>query len=246
MTGSSFYEQSDTLNAYREHRASRVHSANWVMEEPALLAELAEVRDLAVIDLGCGDAELGRTLLAAGCRSYLGVDGSALMVDLARQTLEGTAGTVVRAELEQFAAPEQSAELVISRLALHYVEDLAEVLRRCHDMLVPGGRLVVTVVHPMISSAEVAPDHGRPRVDCTVSQYFSAGPRRRRWLGGTTTWYHRTVEQYVTAFTSAGFGLTALRECAPVPERFEGDDAELDRRRQVALFLLLAGVRQNG
>jgi hypothetical protein len=97
------------------------------------------------------------------------------------------------------------------RLTLHYVENAAAVVQRGHQFLVPGSRLVVTVLHPVITSHEAAPSEGRLRTDWTVDQYFQAGPRRRRWLGDTVTWYHRTIEQYVTSFSTAGFTLTALR-----------------------------------
>ena len=56
-------------------------------------------------------------------------------------------------------------------------------------------------------------------------------------------WHHRTVGEYVTSFLGAGFTLTALSECAPRPERFAGDAAELTRRSRIPLFLLLAGTR---
>jgi hypothetical protein len=46
----------------------------------------------------------------------------------------------------------------------------------------------------------------------------------------------------VTAVLDAGFTLTALRECRPRAERFDGDEAELARRRRIPLFLLLAGA----
>lgn len=47
------------------------------MEEPAVLGEVGDQSGLRVIDLGCGDARFGRLLLAGGCASYLGIDGSA-------------------------------------------------------------------------------------------------------------------------------------------------------------------------
>lgn len=64
-------------------------------------------------------------------------------------------------------------------------------------------------------------------------------------MGSTVTWFHRTIEQYVAEVTRAGFRLTALSECEPVASRFDGDVAELERRRRVPLFLLLAAT-QNG
>lgn len=226
---------------YSARRHSGANSPNTVMEEPALLAELGRVRGLEVIDLGCGDADLGRVVLSAGGRSYLGVDGSAAMVERARATLRGSVGRVVRAHSAEFSAPQRSADLVVSRMALHYLDDLAPVLVSARTWLRPGGRIVFTVPHPVLTCHDASQGAG-PRSDWVVDRYFEPGARERDWMGTRVVWHHRTVEGYVAALTGAGFGLAALRECAPVRERFGGDTAEYARRRRVPLFLLLAGA----
>lgn len=43
----------------------------------------------------------------------------------------------------------------------------------------------------------------------------------------------RTVERYVTSFRRAGFRLIAFSECAPRPERFGDEEAELARRKRI-------------
>ncbi|GGT47602.1 methyltransferase [Nonomuraea spiralis] len=220
-----------------------MHSPNHVMEEPALLDELGLVTGLRVLDLGCGDAAIGRTLLAAGCRSYLGIDGSTEMTRAATATLAGTPGRVERMDIERFSAPPRTFDLIISRLALHYVDDLDAVLAACRHCLSPGGRLLITVVHPVITSHEARQSTEQARTDWVVDDYFHPGTRQRDWLGNTVTWHHRTIEDYVTALTRAQFAITALRECPPRPDRFNGDMAALARRQRVPLFLLLAGSR---
>ncbi|GAA3113091.1 methyltransferase [Streptosporangium carneum] len=241
--GSAFYDTPHVIERYLDHRHSGVSSPNHVMEEPTFLEELGTVRDLRVLDLGCGDATLGRALLAAGCRSYLGIDGSAEMVRAAAVNLAGSSGRVEKMDIEEFAAPSGTFDLIVSRLALHYVDDLTPVLSACWRSLSPGGRLLITVVHPVITSHEAHQSTREARTDWVVDDYFHTGARRRDWLGSTVTWYHRTIEDYVTALTRAHFAITSLRECAPRHDRFDGDVAELARRRRVPLFLLLAGSR---
>ncbi|GAA3201535.1 class I SAM-dependent methyltransferase [Nonomuraea roseoviolacea subsp. carminata] len=241
VRGGAFYDAPQVLERYLRHRHSGTRSPNHVMEEPALFDELGPVSGLRVLDLGCGDAAIGRTLLASGCRGYLGIDGSAEMVRAATATLQGTPGRVERMDIEAFSAPPHTFDLIVSRLALHYVEDLDPVLAACRRALAPGGRLLVTVVHPVITSHETPRGAKEARTDWVVDDYFDTGPRRRDWMGDTVTWYHRTVEDYVTALTRARFAVTALRECAPRHDRLDGDPAEFARRRRVPLFLLLAG-----
>jgi len=239
--GGAFYDEDELFERYRAAVHPGPSSANFVMEEPALLDAIGDVRGLRVLDLGCGDAAIGRRLLDAGCRAYLGIDASARMIDAARDALVGTPGEARREPIERFAAAVGSLDLVISRLALHYVEDLDAVLAACRDCLAPGGRLVFTVVHPVVTSHDARGSSDEPRASWVVDDYFAAGPRELDWLGGRVVWQHRTIEQYVLGMQRAGFRLTALSECAPRVERFAGDESELARRRRVPLFLLLAG-----
>lgn len=238
-SGALFYDRPGVAERYGAHRHGGVSSPNFTMEEPALLAELGDVAGLDVLDLGCGDAALGAMLLRQGCTNYMGIDGSQEMVTRAEVTLQDTRGTAAVQNMEELSLPAGSVDLVVSRLALHYLEDLDAVLRACHAALRPGGRLCFSVLHPVITSSDAQPSPG-PRGSWTVDDYFFSGARERLWMGDTVTWFHRTVEQYVGGITGAGFNLTALRECAPEPSRFGGDEAELARRRRVPLFLLLS------
>ncbi len=239
--GGAFYDDGELFERYRAAVHPGPSSANFVMEEPALLDAIGDVRGLRILDLGCGDSSIGTRLLEGGCRSYLGIDASARMVEAAREALRGTAGEVRRGEVERFSAPANSYDLVLSRMALHYVEDLDAALAACRSCLSPGGRLVFTVVHPVITSHDARASSDEPRASWVVDDYFAAGPRELDWLGGRVVWHHRTVEHYVLALQRAGFRLTALSECAPRAERFAGDDVELARRRRIPLFLLLSG-----
>lgn len=239
--GGALYDAGELFRRYRSAVHPGPSSANFVMEEPALLEALGDAAGLRVLDLGCGDAAIGRTLLEAGCSGYLGLDVSARMIEAARDALAGTVGQARRVAIERFSAPTASFDLVISRVALHYVEDLDAALAACRACLVPGGRMVFTVVHPVITSHDARGGNDEERTSWVVDDYFSAGPREQDWLGGQVVWHHRTIEQYVASFQRAGFRLTTLSECPPRRERFGDDQAECGRRMRIPLFLLLAG-----
>ena len=115
-------------------------------------------------------------------------------------------------------------------------------LRACRACLAPDGRIVFTVVHPVITSHDARETSTGPRQNWLVDDYFVTGPREQQWLGTTTVWHHRTVEDHVAELRDAGFALINLRECQPRRERFD-DDAEFERRRRIPLVLLLAGAR---
>lgn len=235
--GGTFYDP-DLVEAYLRHRNRPILSPNLVMEEPAFLAELGDIRDLRVLDLGCGDGLFGSWCVAAGARSYLGVDGSAAMIDRANDRPPSDRVRYRLADLEDFRAAPRSADLVTSRMTLHYVEDLDPVVTGARRVLADHGRLVISVLHPVISSNRRAGADLRTTVE--VDDYFSAGPRHRRWFDRPVVWHHRTVERYVAALLAGGFELTGIRECEPVERLFDGDRAEYERRARVPLFLVLS------
>jgi SAM-dependent methyltransferase len=239
--GGAFYDQPEVFERYRAHRAWPLNP-NTTLEEPAFLDELGDVAGLRVLDLGCGDGGTASLLLDLGCGSYLGVDGSTLMVREANAALAGRAGRVVRGRLEDFEAEPDSFDLIVSRMALHYLADLGVLLRRCRESLAEGGRILFTVTHPVITSHDRRASTTEPREDWLVDDYFVEGARPQVWLGAASVWQHRTIETYVTELRQAGFRLSNLRECAPRADRFD-DNSEYKRRQRIPLMLLIAGTR---
>jgi SAM-dependent methyltransferase len=240
--GGEFYDQPEVFARYQQHRAWHLNP-NATLEEHAFLEELGSVAQARVLDLGCGDASTGVTLLAAGCGTYLGIDGSHLMVQAAGETLEGTVGHAVFGDLENYESQPEAFDLIVSRMVLHYLEDISTLLRRCYESLAPDGRIVFTVTHPVITSHDRRASTTQRRQDWLVDNYFLEGPRSQIWLGAESVWQHRTIETYVRELRTAGFDLANLRECEPQPDRFD-DASEFERRQRIPLMLLLAGARR--
>jgi SAM-dependent methyltransferase len=240
-SGGDFYDDAVTAR-YLAHRHSGASSPNIVMEEPAVLAHLGDLSGLRVIDLGCGDGAFADVVLDAGARSYLGRDGSAAMIDLARNRVPRTRARFQLGTIEDFRPPPESADLVTSRMAFHYLRDVFPTLCSIHQALSPAGQLIFTVTHPVITSHD---NHvSGPRTTWTVDHYFETGERRRSWFGTEVTWFHRTVEQYLSAVLAAGFDLEAISECEPDPRQLARAPEELARRRRVPLVLLVSARRR--
>jgi len=240
MTGGAFYDEAVTAD-YLAHRHGGIHSPNTVMEEPALLAAIGDLAGVKLLDLGCGDGSFAEIALGRRARSYTGIDASPSMIATARRTVTDERASFDCIAIEDFDPGGPAYDVVTSRMALHYVADLVDALRRVHRSLHDGGRFVGTVVHPVISSND-NPGPG-PRSDWTVDHYFDDGPRRRLWFGKEVTWYHRTTEQCLRALTEAGFRFDELSECEPSPALLADHSDELHRRRRVPLILLLSGTK---
>ncbi len=239
--GPDFFDDDSVFATYAAMR-ERADSPNETMEAPVFYELVGDVRGQRILDLGCGSGSLGRELLARGAGSYVGVDGSRNMAAAARSTLEGTSGIVVEQRVETWEYPSSTFDLVVSRLALHYVAEIGPLLASVARALVDGGKLVFSVEHPVITSCARGWKEGTARRDWLVDDYFDAGPRVTSWLGGRVQKYHRTVEDYFAATRAAGFAVEQLCEAGPRPQLF-ADGETYQRRRRIPLFLIICGKK---
>ena len=132
-------------DGYRQHAEDSPYNAHY--DRPAVLAALGPVAGRRVLDAGCGPGFYAAALLSAGAE-VVAFDASSAMVDLAR-TRVGTQAHVDLAELGA-ALPyaDQSFDLAVCALVIHYVQDREAAFAELHRVLRPGGALVVSTQHP--------------------------------------------------------------------------------------------------
>lgn len=237
--GSEFYDDSKVFETYTNLR-KRDENANDTIEKPIIEELVGTTQGLDILDLGCGDARFGLEAIANGCNRYIGIEPSHNMAAVARTMLASTIGEIYRSTMEEWTYPPVSFDLVISRLALHYVEDIDDVFRRVYQSLRDNGRIIFSVEHPVITSSYKSYESTRPHHDWTVDDYFRNGKREQAWLGGKVIKYHRTIEDYFTALQHVGFVVESLRESRPIRENFINEET-YERRMRIPLFLFFAG-----
>lgn len=239
--GLSFYDSDAVFETYIGRR-QRVDNPNDTLEQPVMMELMSDVSGQRILDIGCGDAAIGRDLLAAGCKSYLGVEGSVNMVAAARERLLDTNGELIQADLSAWSIPPESFDLVISRLVLHYLPSLSDLFARVYNGLVDGGRFIFSVEHPVITSSDAGWRGQGERGAWLVDDYFNTGARVVSWLGDQVVKYHHTLEDYFLMLQQAGFVVEQVRESRPQRQYF-ADETTYQRRQRIPLFLFLAGSK---
>lgn len=237
--GPEFYDDEAVFAAYTSRRETRIDNPNDTLEKPVFDELVGNLSNLRILDLGCGRAEFGLETVGQGCRSYLGIDGSQKMVEAAKKKLAETPGRVIQAPIESWSYPSQQFDLVTSRLALHYIQEIEAVFAKVYRTLVDGGRFVFSVEHPVLTSCDRSSQTSDLRQDWIVDDYFETGPRVTDWMGGKVIKYHRTIEDYFVALRATGFVVTAVRESRPQRAQFR-DEATYERRKRIPLMLFFS------
>jgi ubiquinone/menaquinone biosynthesis C-methylase UbiE len=162
----------------------------------------------ATLDLGCGEGRFSRDLATAGHR-VVGVDVSADLVELARAA--DATGTYLVADARSLPFADQAFDLVVAFNVLSCVDDVEEAVAEIARVLAPGGRLCLSVVHPMYTG-------GRRDGDCWVIDggYMKERLHTERVRRGsaelTFANIHRPLGAYTGALERAGHSIEQLRE----------------------------------
>jgi SAM-dependent methyltransferase len=212
----NIYDNPDFFAGYSRLGRS-VEGLAGAAEWPALRALLPPMQGLRVVDLGCGFGWFCRWARAEGAGRVLGLDVSENMLARARAETDDPGIAYARADLELLSLAEGAFDLAYSSLALHYIADLAGLLRTVHRALVPGGALVFSVEHPIFTAPSRpgwAVDE-RGRKTWPVDDYLREGPRSTDWLAKGVIKQHRTIGTYLNLLIGAGFAITHVEEWGP-------------------------------
>ncbi len=183
---------------------------NAYYERPEMIRLAGDVSGVHVLDAGCGSGPLMQALRARGA-VVSGFDLSPVMVELARERLGEGADVRVADLAAPLPYPDASFDLVVVSLALHYVEDWASALAELRRVLRPGGRLTVSIIHPMVY-AIVYPE----------ADYFTLTRYSEDYdYGDETVWmtyWHRPLQDVIGAFIDGGFRITEVTEPPPAAD----------------------------
>jgi SAM-dependent methyltransferase len=186
------------------------HDAFWAYRRA--FADLAGPGPGRVIDVGCGEGRQSRMLQEAGW-TVTACDPVAAFIDAARDA--GSAGTYHRVPAHDLPVPASAYDLV---LAYNMLMDLAEPAAAVTEMarvLAPGGRLIVSVVHPL-ADVLLLPGRSDAPIDYFARKPFTAS-ETRDGLTMTFKGWAMPLSAYADLIAAAGLAITRLSEPRPDP-----------------------------
>ncbi len=217
-------------------RDSVTNPFNAYYERPATISLLGQVAGQRVLEIGCGSGALTQWLVDNDA-TVTGLDVSEQMLSLAGRTI-GKRARLLRADVaEPLPFADESFDVVVAALVLHYVRDWEAVLQELHRVLGHGGAVVISTHHPTMDW-EHTPD-----------DYFATTQVSEHWHKGSAefevTFWRRPLTAMTQAIAAAGFVIEQLVEPQPSSELRERDQGsyELLRTRPRFLFFRLLRTR---
>jgi SAM-dependent methyltransferase len=230
------YDDDDFFGKYNEKR-NKGNSPNELIEQPIIDELVGDVKGKRILDLGCGDGKYGIELLNRGAHHYHGIEGSKKMSYLARENLKSFSSVIEVGDIEKVEFESMKYDIIVSRLVLHYIEDIGRLLKRIRESLIENGEFIFSIEHPIITSCYEAYHKEVKRGNWIVDNYFKTGERVNIWIGKNVVKYHKTLEDYWRIIKDSNLEVIEIRESKPQESNFEVKE-EFERRNRVPLFLM--------
>lgn len=244
-----------TIQDYNTHaRTYAVHAAESPYHrdyiDPAMKKVLGTVASLTIIDIGCADGRRADELIDAGANSVEGIDISSGLIGVARATHTNPKLRFQVADMEQLPFADETFDLAISTLVIHYARDWSRSLAEARRVLQPGGRYVFSCVHPIDTGAETVEgkDGSRSRlIGSTVladqthlplGNYLDVRPVAMRFAGVEANFYHKPIETMASEIIASGFSIEGLVGAQPTAAFREFDAGLYEQYMNKPAFLI--------
>jgi ubiquinone/menaquinone biosynthesis C-methylase UbiE len=203
---------------------------------------LPDFKGKSVLDLGCGYGWHCIYAMENGASSVVGIDISRKMLEVAKEKTSYPEVEYKCCAIEDVDFTDESFDVILSSLALHYVKDYEILIKKIYRMLKPGGDFVFTVEHPVFTAHGTQDwyyDEKGEILHFPVDNYYYEGKRTTVFLGEKVIKYHRTITTYVNTLLLNGFIINQIVEPQP-PERMMDIPGMKDELRRPMMLIVSA------
>ena len=221
MAKQNIYDNNTFFEGYKKLRENKA-SANELFEIPALRSLLPNLEGKKVLDLGCGFGEHCVQYIQAGATKVVGIDISEKMLEVAKMENNDPRITYINTPMENISEIKETFDIVVSSLAIHYVEDFDTLVQDVYEMLNDEGLFIFSQENPIntcySSGDRWTKDEEGNKLFANLSNYSLEGERESKWFVDGVKKYHRTFSTIVNTLVKAGFQIEKMIEPVPTPE----------------------------
>lgn len=224
MAKQNIYDNEIFFSGYKKLRDNEVN-ANNLFEIPALFSMMPDLSGKRVLDLGCGFGEHCKRFLELGASQVVGVDISEKMLEVAKKENSDPRIRYVHMPIEDIGQLRERFDVVVSSLALHYVQDFDGAVRDVYSLLDEGGTFVFSQENPLNTCHSGGDrwtrDEQGNKVHLNLADYGVEGMRESVWFVDNVIKYHRTFSTIVNTLIEVGFTIERMIEPLPTEELLE-------------------------
>lgn len=229
----TFFEKYSQMSRSKQGLAG---AGEWKTLEPLL----PDFRGKTVLDLGCGYGWHCIYAAEHGAKHIIGIDISDRMLAVAREKTHFEQVEYRCTAIEDAQFEESSFDVVLSSLALHYIESFDMVAKQVSLFLKPGGTFLFSCEHPVFTaegSQQWVTNPDGSIAHFPVDNYYYEGKRTANFLGESVTKYHRTLTTYLMGLLNNGFEITAVAEPMPPEDMLDLPGMKDEMRRPMMLIV---------
>ena len=224
MAKQSIYDNEIFFNGYRNLRHNEAN-ANNIFEKPALYSMLPKLKNKVVLDLGCGYGEHCVSFIENGASKVIGIDISKKMLEIANTENAHPKIKYINIPMENIGELDVSFDVVVSSLAIHYVEDYKGLVRNVYNLLSKNGVFVFSQENPLntcfSNGSRWTKDENGNKLYSNISNYSMNGERESVWFVDKVKKYHRTFSTIINTLIECGFVIERMIEPVPTKEMLD-------------------------
>ena len=218
MAQQNIYDNETFFSGYKNLRDNKVN-ANVLFEIPALFSMMPELKGKRVLDLGCGFGEHCKKFVDCGAEKVVGIDISEKMLEVARVENCNSKIEYIKMPMEEIVQLQENFDVVISSLAIHYVEDFKGVVRNVYNLLDENGVFIFSQENPLSTchsgGNRWTRDESGNKLYLNLADYGVEGERESVWFVDNVKKYHRTFSTIINTLIEAGFNIEKMTEQLP-------------------------------
>ncbi|WP_394219974.1 class I SAM-dependent methyltransferase [Halobacillus trueperi] len=204
---------------------------NAYLERPAMVDLLPDLQGKKVLDAGCAAGWYARYMADQGS-DVTAIDLSPSMIAATkRRAGNAKVHAFVHDLMDPLPMNDESFDIIISSLTLHYIKDWVPIFEEFHRTLKPRGTLLFSTHHPFMDY-----------MNHDVDTYYGCQQIQEEWtVDGEKvpmTFYRRPLEEIISAVTDR-FRFIQLTEPKPTPEFEEVHPAGFHKVSTKPNFMIL-------
>lgn len=202
-----------------------------------------DLKDKTLLDIGCGFGWHCKYAIQNGATHVIGIDLSKKMIEKAMMQNNDSKIEYRQCAIEDYEYPENTFDIVISSLTLHYIESFDFVCKKVFQTLKNNGHFIFSVEHPIFTSngtQEWEYNEDGSIKHWPVDHYFDERIIHSNFLGEEVIKYHKTLTHFINTLIENNFTIKKLVEPQPEKKMLEENESMCDELRRPMMLLISA------